>query len=316
MEWVALIITLPTHNATARMRVWRALKALGCASPRDGVYLLPRSTSARVALEAQAAEVRAVGGDAYVGEFGALEASDESRLVGAFDRSRDYADIIKRAEQARRGLKRSEPAVLRRALKSLQRDFEAIVAIDFFAGASREQAEQALDEFRAAAMNVLAPDEPQAQSRPIEQLQAGEFKNRVWATRRDIWIDRIASAWLIGRFIDRKAHFVWLAKPADCPRDALGFDFDGARFTHVGPRVTFEVLLASFGLDDPALQKLAASIHYLDVGGIATADAAGIETLIRGIKQRYRDDDDVLKRAGAIFDDFYAAYAADHEERK
>lgn len=315
MKWLALIITLPTHNATARMRVWRALKALGCVAPRDGVYILPRRTSAREALEAQAAEVRVVGGDAYVGAFDALSDADETRLIKGFDRSEDYAEIIKRTTALRRELKHAEPATLRRALKSLQRDLEAIIAIDFFAGASRAQAEQAVDEYRAAVMAVLAPDEPQAQSGAIDRLDPAAFTNRLWATRKNIWIDRIASAWLISRFIDRKARFVWLAKPADCPREALGFDFDSARFTHVGTRVTFEVLLASFGLDDPALAKLATSIHYLDVGGVATADAPGIETLIRGIKQRYSDDDDVLKRASAIFDDVYAAYSTDTEER-
>lgn len=315
MEWLALIITLPTHNATARMRVWRALKALGCVAPRDGVYMLPRHPRARDALEAQAAEVRAVGGDAYVGEFDALSDADEARLISAFDRSEDYAQIIERTVALRRELRHAEPATMRRALKSLQRDLEMVVAIDFFAGASRAQAEQAVDEYRAAVMAVLAPDEPHAQNGAIDRLDRAAFSGRLWATRKNIWIDRIASAWLISHFIDRKARFVWLAKPADCPREALGFDFDGARFTHVGTRVTFEVLLASFGLDDPALAKLATSIHYLDVGGIATADAPGIETLIRGIKQRHSDDDDVLKRASSIFDDFYAAYSADTEER-
>lgn len=315
MEWLALIITLPTHNATARMRVWRALKALGCVAPRDGVYILPRRSSAREALEAQAAEVRAVGGDAYVGAFDALSDADEARLIQGFDRSEDYSDIITRAAALRRALKHAEPASVRRALKSLQRDLEAVIAIDFFAGASRTQAEQAVDEYRAAVMAILAPDEPHAQSGAIDPLDPAAFSGRVWATRKNIWIDRIASAWLISRFIDRKARFVWLAKTADCPRDALGFDFDGARFTHIGTRVTFEVLLASFGLDDPALAKLATSIHYLDVGGIATPDAPGIETLIRGIKQRHSDDDAVLKRSGALFDDFYAAYSTDTEER-
>ena len=125
-------------------------------------------------------------------------------------------------------------------------------------------------------------------------------------------MDRLASAWLIRRFIDRNARFAWIARPSECPKRAVGFDFDGAEFTHVGNRVTFEVLLASFGLDrDPGLRAISAAVHFLDVGGIPVADAKGIETMLKGAKEKARDDDGLLAEAIRTFDLLYSAYRSD-----
>ena len=135
------------------------------------------------------------------------------------------------------------------------------------------------------------------------------YQGRVWATRKNPWIDRLASAWLIKRFVDRKARFIWIDKPKDRPKGALGFDFDGADFTHVGNRVTFEVLLSSFGLDsDPALNQLAAIIHFLDVGGIPVDDAKGLETILKGARDKARSDDELVLAAARVFDHLYSAY--------
>ena len=123
-------------------------------------------------------------------------------------------------------------------------------------------------------------------------------------------LDRLASAWLIKRFIDREARFAWFERPSERPKGAVGFDFDGAEFTHVKNRVTFEVLAASFGLDeDPALAAVGAAVHFLDVGGIPVADAKGLETLLRGAKEKAKSDDALLAEAMRIFDLFYSAYA-------
>jgi hypothetical protein len=116
----------------------------------------------------------------------------------------------------------------------------------------------------------------------------------------------VASAWLIQRFIDRKPRFVWLGKPEDCSRKALGFDFDGASFTHVGDRVTFEVLMASFGLEeDPALARLATLVHALDVGGEPVPEAAGFEAVLAGARERVADDDALLAEMGVVLDSLY-----------
>jgi hypothetical protein len=125
----------------------------------------------------------------------------------------------------------------------------------------------------------------------------------------------MASAWLIRRFIDPGAKFKWLNKPQDCPKGALGFDFDGASFTHVGSLVTFEVLLASFSLEpDPAMQRVAAVVHFLDVGGIPVAEASGLELVLKGMRERCTDDDELLGEATRIFDDLYQTYS--NEESK
>ena len=125
------------------------------------------------------------------------------------------------------------------------------------------------------------------------------------------WVDRLASAWLIKRFIDREAKFVWIDRPSECPEKAVGFDFDGADFTHVKNRVTFEVLMATFGLDaDPALATIRAAVHYLDVGGIPAPDAKTLETLLKGAKEKAKSDDALLAEAIRTLDLLYSGYGA------
>ncbi|MNS90388.1 Chromate resistance exported protein [compost metagenome] len=121
----------------------------------------------------------------------------------------------------------------------------------------------------------------------------------------------MASAWLIQRFIDPHARFLWLESPADCPDDALGFDFDGATFTHVGERVSFEVLLASFGLEsDRGLSRLGTMVHALDIGGISVPEASGFEAMLAGARGRLKDDDALLAEIGTVLDSLYAHFAA------
>lgn len=312
MTWLALIISLPTATATVRMRTWRALKQSGCAVPRDGVYLLPAEATSATVFAEQAQAVRTAGGSAYVAQISHFEDEDERRLVTLFDRSQEYVALIERAALLQRGLPNVDASALRRNLRSLQRGLTAVAAIDFFPSPARDQATAAVADVTAAAERILTPGEPQAIEATIERVDRALFQHRTWATRKNMWIDRIASAWLIHRFIDAEARFIWLDKPSDCPTDAPGFDFDGARFTHVGTRVTFEVLQASFGLSDAALDRIAAAVHYLDIGGLPVEDAAGIEAIIRGAKRRFTEDDQLLEHAGDIFDDFYASYSNDN----
>jgi hypothetical protein len=295
-DWLALVSSLPAANTATRMRVWRGVRALGCGALRDGVWLLPAGDEARQALDRLARDIAAEGGSAHVLSVTSIDATQAARLRALFDRSEDYRALAAAIQAASAGDART--------LRALRRSFEALAAIDYFPGPAQAQVRQSLAELDAA----LAPGEPGSAEGRIERLDRAAYRGRSWATRRHLWVDRMASAWLIRRFIDRRARFLWLARPQDCPADALGFDFDGAAFSHVGPRVTYEVLLASFALDgDAALRRIGEMVRFLDVGGIEPAAAAGIEAVLRGARARARDDDALLADASRIFDSLYAS---------
>ncbi|WP_322025834.1 chromate resistance protein ChrB domain-containing protein [Burkholderia sp. BCC1977] len=309
--WSLLVLTLPTQNATARMRFWRALKAKGCAVLRDGVYLLPHSEAHEGMLRALADAIADSGGSAHLLRAPSLDASQERDFRARFDRGEDDAAFIQALADTRKTLAGQSATELTRLLRRMRKDFDAIRAIDHFPGDSATRAEVALQDFVALVETVLSPGEPHAADRAIRPLAIDAYQGRTWATRQRMWVDRVSSAWLIRRFVDARARFIWLASPADCPADALGFDFDGAAFTHVGERVTFEVLLASFGLDnDPALMRLGEIVHALDVGGPAAPEAIGFEAVMAGTRQRTENDDQLLEQMGAVLDALYAHFSS------
>lgn len=163
-------------------------------------------------------------------------------------------------------------------------------------------------ELEVAVNRVLSPDEPHPVIGQIPRLKLADYQGKTWATRRRPWVDRLASAWLIRRFIDCDATILWLTHPADCPNYALGFDFDDAIFSHVGAKVTFEVLLASFGLDRLGLQRIGALVHYLDVGGVQPPESVGIESVLAGLRETITDDDQLLTLASGVFDGLLVSF--------
>lgn len=309
-HWILLVVTLPTSSATARMRIWRALKALGCGALRDGVYLLPDTETLRAQLAGLGDETIREGGTAWLLQAGPVDAADEQRYRSLFDRRQEYADFVGLLADAGTSIPASTPQDVNKQLRKLRRDYDALRATDYFPGEASARCEQAWREFTALADKVLSPDEPHAVDVPIPRLDPAAYRARTWATRQHLWVDRVASAWLIRRHIDRDARFLWLETPGDCPPDALGFDFDGAAFSHVGGKVTFEVLLASFGLDqDPGLARVGALVHVLDVGTGFVAEAAGFEAVLAGLRQHARDDDDLLAHVTPILDGLYAHFS-------
>lgn len=305
-SWQLLITSLPTGNATVRMRVWRTLKASGAAVLHDGVYLMPECDPCVKILNEVATEVRAGGGSALV--LRAEQPADEA-FEHLFDRSTDYAALLADLVLVRDALTADSVMDALKHVRKLRKNCAAIVSIDYFPGESRRQAEAAIQELELACARILSPDEPQPQTGQMSPLQIADFQHRLWATRRRPWVDRLASAWLIQRFIDPHAQFLWLASPQDCPPDALGFDFDGATFTHVGNRVTFEVLLTRFGLQQPALNRIAALVHYLDVGGVQPPEAAGVESVLAGLRDAMTDDEQLLHAAHAVFDGLLTTFS-------
>jgi hypothetical protein len=302
-------LSLPSKNKTVRMRIWRALRGLGCGVLRDGVYLLPARAVQASSLAKLESDVKAAGGFAMTVELGLKGSGQIDAVRKLFDKTDQYGSAVARINAAKKSVARLGHARADTLAKRLRRSLQEIVATDFYPGQASRQAQDALAEFEATLQRLSSPGEPRKARGRIRRLDPAKYQGRVWATRKNPWIDRLASAWLIRRLIDRRARFAWIDTPKDLPRGAVGFDFDGADFTHVGNRVTFEVLLASFGLDgDPALNQLAATIHYLDVGGIPVADASGLEMVLKGARDSARSDDELAVAAARIFDHVYSAY--------
>ena len=307
--WLLLVLSLPTQSATGRMRIWRSLKSLGCAALRDGAYLLPASAGHQSALQALADECGREGGSAWVLQAAPASADESSAYPALFDRNAEHAAQMAGWKDAAPTLATLGATELTRLQKRLRRERDALQAIDFFPGDASVEAQAAWLDFNHRLERLLAPDEPQEIDGALPRLAPADYQGRLWATRRKLWVDRVASAWLIRRFIDTQARFQWLARPADCPAAALGFDFDGARFSHVGERVTFETLLASFGLEgDSALRRLGAMVHALDVGGEPVAEAGGFEAVLAGARERLPDDDALLAEISATLDSLYAHF--------
>ena len=311
--WSALFLTLPTQPSAVRLRVWRALKTLGCGSLRDGVYVLPEAQAAL--FDPLVTEVRAHGGQASVLELSTRDEIQRDEVLALFDRAEAYSSWRKEAQALAAALPALEETEARRRWRGTAEALQSLRRIDHYPGAAAEQAHAELDALREALDARFSRGEPVAQApHGIPRLDPRKFQGKRWATRARPWVDRLACAWLIRRFIDPEARFVWLTDPAGstpAPRGALGFDYDGARFTHVGSRVSVEVLATSFGLDaDPRLQRIARAVHFLDIGGIPVPEAAGLEAVLAGLREVHADDDQLTLAAAAMFDALHAAPGA------
>jgi hypothetical protein len=314
-RWLLLAVSLAGRpGSTARVRLWRALKELGVGSLRDGVSVLPASASARTAFASIAGEVAAEAGNAWLLELPAQAAEVEQALLALFDRTAGYGELAGAMAALSQEAPLLDEATARRRLRQLDKALGELERLDFFPGPPQAQARAARASLKAEIDRRFSPAEPMTAERALSPLAPGDYRDRTWATRRRLWVDRVASAWLIRRFIDPGARFLWLERPEDSPAGALGFDFDGAAFTHAliegSERVTFEVLAASFGLaGDPGLARLGQLVHYLDAGGLPVAEAAGFEAVLAGLREATANDDALLTAATPMLDALYLTYS-------
>ena len=304
--YLMLVLSLPTANATARMRAWRALKSLGAAVLRDGVYLLPERDALRDALAGIAADVLASGGSAHL-----LRTEGSDDFPALFDRSAEHAELLAEIEALRHGVAAADADALAERLGALRKRLDQLQATDHLPGEASRQSAAAMDELHALVTRRLQPDEPQAQAGDVPRRERAAHNGRVWVTRARPWVDRLASAWLIRRFVDNEARFLWLPDPSKAPAQALGFDFDGATFSHVGARVTFETLLAAFDLETPALRRLGALVHRLDTGGAPVPEADGVERVLAGMRDAIADDDQLFLAAAGVFEGLWTSFEKD-----
>lgn len=309
-RWLLLIHQLPTKPAYARVKIWRRLKGLGAVTVKNSVYALPSNVETREDFTWLIKEIAELGGEGFVCEATLVDGLDDGEVRALFGAARDedYAEVAAAARELSARCSSSSRAELAGPVARLRKQLDEIIAIDFFGADGREPTEGLVSGLQAE----LQREEEAMSADDSEGLPTGKLQDRVWVTRQGVQIDRIASAWLIRRFIDRRASFKfvpgtgYVALPGE-----LRFDMFEGEFTHRGDRCTFEVLLEEAALDDPALAAIGEIIHDIDLkdGKYGREEAAGIRILIAGIASSHNNDSQRLERGAAVFDDLYRSFS-------
>jgi hypothetical protein len=274
---------------------------------REGVFLLPDTPAARQGLTSLSEHIERIKGSAYLLAVNSLDESQTRQFLGFFDRTHKYNDVVTAVEGLKAGFGISDPVSIMRLLNQHKREYESISALDFFPSESKQRAARALAE-AVQAVHALMFAETQKTNGTLDTT-GRQFFRRVWATRKPLWADQLASAWLIRRFIDPEASLVWLDKDQACPPRAVGFAFAGATFCTSKYKVTFEEMLARFKLErNTGLVRIGTLIHALNAGETKAAEAAGVQTLLHGAVRRTGSDEQLLAATETTFDMLYEAY--------
>jgi len=306
-HWLAYVTTLPTDDPAARMRVLRTLESLGCAMIREGIFLLPDTPAARQGLTSLSDHIARINGSALLLSVNSLDAAQTRQFLGMFDRSHKYDELIKTVESLKSAIGMSDSVSIMRLLNKQKRDYKIISALDFFPSEAKERAARVLAEAEQEVHALMFPEAPK-KSGALDTTGKMYFR-RSWATRKPLWADQLASAWLIRRFIDPEAKLLWLDRSQECPDTVIGYGFPGATFYNTKDSVTFEQILASFKLEkNLPLMRIGKLIHALNAGETKVPEAAGVQTLLQGAVRRTENEDQLLAETEMTFDLLYEAY--------
>jgi hypothetical protein len=314
-RWLVYVHQLPAHPSNLRVSTWRRLQQLGAISLKQAVYVLPDTPSTREDFEWLKTEVTGIGGQASVFASANLDVYSEDALVEEFRRSRQEAYIalaadiekaLKRLSTGRQAArKRAFP--VRRLLGVYRERLNDVERIDFFGSAGRDRVTALLQQFEALspAQNVKG-----ASPTSVETFDCERYRGRLWVTRPRPGVDRMSSAWLIRRFIDPQARFGFAVESNAAPSDGVPFDMFGVEFSHQGDRCTFETLCAVFGLRQPAIERIAAVVHDLDLKDdrFRAPEAPTIGGLIDGLQLAHTDDQALLAQGMGVFEALYRSF--------
>lgn len=300
-RWYVLVHQLPPRPLYLRAKVRQRLARVGAVALKNSVYVLPARPECLEDLQWIGQEAEAGGGEAFVCAASFVSGVEDAALVRQFQQER-AADYRAWAAEARRGLE----AGTAEGLERLKKRWAEIRAVDFFDAPARKEA--------AAMWTALE----RRTGRPSGAGKAGGARalaGKVWVTRKDVHVDRIATAWLVRRFIDARARFRFIDPAGEKPRPGeIAFDMVGGTFTHEGDRCTFETVLARLGGGDRSLAEVAEIVHDLDLkdGKFGRPEAAGVGQLLAGLYAAEPHDEKRLARGGALFDDLYVSFGSGH----
>lgn len=318
-EWLLIFYSVPSKPVSNRMKLWRKMAKAGALQLKGAVYALPATEEHYELFQWLIAEVASMGGDGAFVKTPRIETMKNSEIIALFNEAREsdlrtlekkLEPLERKVQSVRKGTSTQNIRKLSEQTAKLSKEYDDLRAIDFFScrtGGSMGKRIHALD----AELRRIAKPSADGAPQHLSPRKPEDYQGRTWVTRRNPFVDRMASAWLIRRFIDPGARFGFIdEKDAPQPQDgAVAFDIRGGEFTHQGDLCTCEVLLRSFGIRDSAAARIAELVHDLDIRDdkYGAAEAAGVEEMLAGIRKTARSDAEALERGMALFELLYAA---------
>jgi len=297
-SWLLLLFSLPTNRNTERVAVWRRLKKMGAVQIKTSTYLLPDEPAQYEQFQWLAQQIRDYGGDSTLVRAQEIEGLSKEKVIAMFNeaRAKGYGELRKSLQGFITRRKKMDAEGGASELQRLMRQFREIRAVDFFDSPRGHD----------IAMLLRRAEGPK-RSRQLETLNVKQYQEKTWLTRPRPEIDRVGSAWLIARFIDRKPKFVF-APTVDAIPDAIPFDMLDAEFSHHGNYCTFETLTRRFTISDKSLAKIGEMIHDadLDDARFQRVEAVGIDRVLKGWAKQGLSDQEILRRGFECFDALYA----------
>ncbi|MGH9824041.1 MAG: chromate resistance protein ChrB domain-containing protein, partial [Blastocatellia bacterium] len=321
-DWILLVHQLPSKPTNLRVRAWRQLQKLGAVLIKNSVYVLPFNDKTDEDFQWLKQEIESAGGEAAVFRAGAVEGTTHEEIVAAFvaARENEYAEIKGELEgltgairEQKRGghLSGVRVTTYESELDRLHRELDRVTATDFFRAPGRAATLLSYEGCRKLLRLSQSENGRRLKAGSVKgrALDIAQYQGRRWATRPNLFIDRLASIWLIKRFIDKRPRFVFVSK-TDAVRDAISFDMYGADFSHEGEDCTFETMVKRFGLAcDTGLRAMAEIVHDIDLkdNKFGRSEAAGLGLTIRGIADLLKDDRKLIRQCDPLFDGLYQA---------
>lgn len=304
-RWLMLVHQLPATPSNLRVRTWRRLQELGAVALKQSVYVLPDSPEAREDFEWLRVEIEGSGGEASVFVSDTVDAATGAELVAAFRRAREsaYRELASELQRKTRTNKRRSRGDARDPLARYRQRLASIEKIDFFGAAGRDRV---LALLAGADAGAAAKGRAKATTGDVES-----YAKRLWVTRPLPGVDRMSSAWLIRRFIDRDARFDFCADVQSAPDGSVPFDMFGGTFTHRGQHCTFETLCAHFGIDDPAVVRLAHVVHDIDLKDnlYGAPEAPTVAAAIEGLQMACANDPALLEQGIGLFEALFRSFS-------
>lgn len=319
LKWLLFIYSVPSKPVSIRVKIWRKLAKAGAIKLKGAVYILPYSEEHYEFLQWLDSEVTSLKGDGTLIVAEKIENMTRSEIINLFDQQRalDYKDVWNTAGEIERKISSIKKGTgthnagrLSAQFNKCLKEFEGLHRVDFFSsfsGTELKKKMRALESEFKEVSGITVKSRPAA----VAAKRIDDYCGRTWTTRKNPFVDRMASAWLIRKFVDKRAVFQFIDEKElkGLDKNSVVFDMRGGEFTHTGDRCTFEVLVKSFTLKDRALKRIAGIVHELDIKDekFKNAEATGIEEILKGIRKTAKADAAALEKGMAVFEMLYAS---------